>query len=91
MREIRKSLHVHGDKRTSRSFSSRKERTVLDGHWDDLDLDVRAIFDYFCKVMTVCVCVCVRERDRDRDRDRDACHSHTHTHTHTGHVGAGVE
>ena len=57
MRDIRKSLHVHGDKRTSRSFSSRKERTVLDGHWDDLDLDVRAIFDYFCKVMTVCVCV----------------------------------
>ena len=57
MRDIRKSLHVHGDKRTSRSFSSRKERTVLDGHWDDLDLDVRAIFDYFRKVMTVCVCV----------------------------------
>ena len=56
MREIRKSLHVHGDKRTSRSFSSRKERTVLDGHWDDLDLDVRAIFDYFRdKVMAVCV------------------------------------
>ena len=56
MMDIRKSLHVHGDNRTSRSFSSRKERTVLDGHWDDLDLDVRAIFDYFRdKVMAVCV------------------------------------
>ena len=33
---------------------------MLDGHWDDLDLDVRAIFDYFRKVMAVCVCTLLR-------------------------------